>query len=129
MLDQFNREINYLRISVTDRCNLRCTYCMPEEGVPKKRCQDIISYERIVEIVRTAVELGINKVRLTGGEPLVRKGIETLVEWLKGISGLRELALTTNGTFLTEKAAGLKKAGLDRINVSLDTLNPETYSR
>jgi len=127
MFDKFNRQIDYLRISVTDRCNLRCTYCMPEEGVVHKSHNDILSYEKIVEVVKEAVNLGIKKIRLTGGEPLVRKGILFLVRQLKKIPGLEELTLTTNGVLLAEMAHSLKKAGLDRINISLDTLDPDKY--
>jgi len=127
MLDPFNRSIHYLRISVTDLCNLRCTYCMPEEGVVKKTHPDILSYEKIVAIVRAAVGLGIDKVRLTGGEPLVRKGIVQLVRELKTIPGLKEVGLSTNGVLLTAMARELKQAGLDRLNISLDTLDAEKY--
>lgn len=128
MLDSFERDIRYLRISVTDRCNLRCRYCMPEEGICKKGHGDIISYELIRQVVAQAVALGITKVRLTGGEPLVRKGIVELVESLATVAGLEELTMTSNGTLLTDFARDLKQAGLDRVNVSLDTLNPERYS-
>ncbi|MCP4215566.1 MAG: radical SAM protein [bacterium] len=127
MLDRFNRKINYLRISVTDRCNLRCSYCMPEEGVQSKCHGDIISYENIIKVAKVAVELGITKIRLTGGEPLIRKGFIHLVEDLKAIDGLRELTLTTNGVLLDGMAKPLKEAGIDRINISLDTLDPEKY--
>jgi cyclic pyranopterin phosphate synthase len=127
MFDRFNRQIDYLRISVTDRCNLRCTYCMPEEGVIPKSHYDILSYEKIIDVVKEAISLGIKKVRLTGGEPLVRKGILFLVEQLKKLPGLEELTLTTNGVLLDKMAEPLKKAGLDRINISLDTLDPDRY--
>lgn len=127
MLDKFDRRINYLRISVTDRCNLRCKYCMPEEGVTLKRHGDIISYEQMVAIAREAIGLGIKKIRLTGGEPLIRRGILSLVEQLHGLEGLEELTMTTNGVLLDEMAGQLKKAGLDRINISLDTLDAEKY--
>jgi cyclic pyranopterin phosphate synthase len=129
MFDKFNRQINYLRISVTDRCNLRCTYCMPEEGVVPKSHHDILSYEKILEVVKEATRLGIKKVRLTGGEPLVRKGILFLVQQLKKLPGLEELTLTTNGVLLDKMAAPLEKMGLDRINISLDTLEPEKYKK
>jgi len=129
MLDQYKRRIHYLRISVTDRCNLRCVYCMPEEGVQMKSHHNILSYERIVDVAREAVKLGIDKVRLTGGEPLVRKGICDLVEQLKKIPGIADLSLTTNGVLLPHMAEELKMAGLDRLNVSLDTLNGEKYKR
>ena len=127
MLDKFNRQITYLRISVTDRCNLRCIYCMPQTGIELKKHSDILSYEEIITIVRNAAELGINKVRLTGGEPLVRKNIEVLVKSLKSIEGIKEISMTTNGTFLENKAIQLKKAGLDRLNISLDTIRGELY--
>jgi cyclic pyranopterin phosphate synthase len=127
MFDKFNRQIDYLRISVTDRCNLRCTYCMPAEGVVLKSHHDILSYEKILEVVKEAIGLGIEKVRLTGGEPLVRKGILFLVQQLKKLPGLKELTLTTNGVLLAEMAHSLKKVGLDRINISLDTLDPGKY--
>ncbi|NTW06820.1 MAG: radical SAM protein, partial [Syntrophaceae bacterium] len=112
MLDRFNREVNYLRISVTDRCNLRCIYCMPEEGMQFKQHEDILRYEQIEQIVKEAAKLGINKVRLTGGEPLVKKDIEFLIEKLAKIDGIKELCLTTNGVLLAQKAKILKKAGL-----------------
>lgn len=129
MLDSFDREISYLRISVTDRCNLRCVYCMPEEGVEKKSHSDCLSFEEITAIAREAVELGIRKIRLTGGEPLVRRGICSLVGQLKNIKGLQSLGMTTNGHFLKKNAAALKKAGLDSLNISLDTLNPDRYAQ
>lgn len=113
---------------MTDRCNLRCEYCMPPEGVELKSHGEMISYEEIAEIVSGAVRLGIGKVRLTGGEPLVRKGAAGLVRILREIDGLEEISMTTNGILLTESvAAGLKEAGLDRLNISLDTLDPVRY--
>ena len=127
MLDKFNREINYLRISLTDKCNLRCIYCMPEEGMKLKQHKDIMRYEQIVQIVKEASQLGINKIRLTGGEPLIKKDIELLIEKLAGIKEIKELCLTTNGILLTQKAKILKQAGLTSINISLDTLQPEKY--
>lgn len=127
MSDHFNRQINYLRISVTDRCNLRCTYCMPEEGIQLLNRADILSFEEIADFTRMAVENGITKVRLTGGEPLVRKDIVKLVAMLAAINGLEDLSMTTNGILLSEHAVDLKKAGLNRINISLDTVNPEQY--
>lgn len=127
MLDRFDREINYLRISVTDRCNLRCVYCMPEDAVVLKKREDILSYEQIEVFVREAVKLGISKVRLTGGEPLVRHGVENLVGRLSRIHGLCELCMTTNGTRLSEVAEKLKKNGLDRVNISIDSLDPDRY--
>lgn len=129
MFDPFNRQINYLRISVTDRCNLRCTYCMPEDGIQILDHSDILSFEEITEFTRLAVANGITKVRLTGGEPLVRKGIVVLVAMLASIDGLEDLSMTTNGTLLTQFAHELKNAGLMRLNISLDSVNPESYCR
>lgn len=129
MLDRFDREIHYLRVSVTDRCNLRCVYCMPEAGIVLKRHRDIISYENILVLVRAAAELGIDKVRLTGGEPLVRKGVSYLVKRIKAIPGIKELVMTTNGVLLSKMAAELKEAGLDRLNISLDTIDPGKYKK
>lgn len=128
MLDKFNREINYLRISVTDRCNLRCIYCMPEEGLQLKQHDDILRYEQIEQIVQAAVPLGIKKVRLTGGEPLIKKDIEVLIEKIAKIKEIRELCLTTNGIMLAQKARKLKLAGLTSVNISLDSLQPGKYS-
>jgi cyclic pyranopterin phosphate synthase len=127
--DSFQRPINYLRISVTDRCNLRCVYCMPEEGVPMLAHFDILSYEEIFTIVKAASELGVNKVRLTGGEPLVRAGLADLVRLLAGLKSINDISLTTNGILLERYAAELKEAGLMRVNVSLDTLQPDKFRR
>ena len=129
MKDWYGRTIKYLRLSVTDLCNCRCVYCMGENGVPRLPHSAILSFEEIEEIVRAAVSLGVTKVRLTGGEPLVRRGIDELVRRLRGIEGVEELAMTTNGARLAEYAARLKSAGLDRLNVSLDTLDPEKFRR
>ena len=128
MLDKFSRRITYLRVSVTDRCNLRCVYCMPEEGVILKKHEDILSFEEIAEIVGVAATLGITKVRITGGEPLVRRGIVGLVGMLRRFENLREIAMTTNATLLSPIAGELKDAGLDRINISLDTLDADKYA-
>ena len=128
MLDSSGRRIHYLRVSVTDRCNLRCTYCMPEEGVPFVPHERILSFERIASVVSAAAGLGFDKIRLTGGEPLVRKGIADLVSMLSGIDGIRSLAMTTNGTLLAPIAAELAQRGLSSINVSLDSLDPERYA-
>jgi cyclic pyranopterin phosphate synthase len=125
--DSFQRPINYLRISVTDRCNLRCVYCMPEEGVTLMSHRDILTYEEIYTVAKIAAGLGINKVRLTGGEPLVRLGLADLVKMLASIEEIDDLSLTTNGILLAENAAALKKAGLKRVNISLDTLRPERF--
>ena len=129
MKDRYGRTIKYLRLSVTDLCNCRCVYCIGENGVPRLPHSAILSFEEIEEIVRAAVSLGVTKVRLTGGEPLVRRGIDELVRRLRGIEGVEELAMTTNGARLAEYAARLKSAGLDRLNVSLDTLDPEKFRR
>ena len=128
MFDRFGREINYLRISVTDRCNLRCTYCMPAEGITLLRHEDILSFESIAAIARSAVELGLTKIRLTGGEPLARKGLPELVSLLAAIPGLETLALTTTGTLLARFAAVLRRRGLDSVNISLDTLDAGIYA-
>lgn len=128
MFDHFNRHITYLRISVTDRCNLRCTYCMPEGGVPMLKHDDILSFDEIVEFTRTAVHMGINKVRITGGEPLVRRGIVDLVGMIAGIDGITDLAMTTNAILLRQFAQPLFDAGLKRINISLDTLDEKKFS-
>ena len=127
MLDRFNRKINYLRISVTDRCNLRCKYCMPEEGIKWIDHNNIITYEEIVQIVKAGVTYGIDKIRITGGEPLVRKGIANLVQMLAAVDGIKDIALTTNGILLEQYADKLAIAGLHRINISMDTINPERY--
>ncbi len=129
LLDRYKRQITYLRISVTDRCNLRCSYCMPECGVEFKSHEDMLSYEQIASVTRAAVGLGITKVRLTGGEPLVRRGIVDLVALLGRIEGLETLAMTTNGVMLPLYARALRDAGLDSVNISLDTLDPEGYRR
>jgi GTP 3',8-cyclase len=129
VLDQFNREIHYLRISITDKCNLRCTYCMPEKGVPFKPHSAIMSFEDIIKVVEAAAELGINKIRLTGGEPLVRKDVVNLVRMIKTVKGIEHLGMTTNGVLLDKFADPLKKAGMDSVNISMDTLNPIRYKK
>jgi cyclic pyranopterin phosphate synthase len=127
MFDRFDRHIYYLRISVTDRCNLRCVYCMPAEGIPLLKHEEILSYEKILDVVKEAVGLGITKIRITGGEPLVRKGIVGLVEMIAGVKGITDFGLTTNGIHLEHFATDLSKAGLHRINISLDTVDPARY--
>ncbi|NMC99555.1 MAG: radical SAM protein [Bacteroidales bacterium] len=127
MYDSYNRRINYLRISVTDKCNFRCTYCMPEEGVPYIPHNKILRIEEIVDFVKTAALFGINKVRITGGEPLVRKGIVSLVKMLHEINGIDDLSMTTNGFLLEEFAQPLVDSGLNRINISLDTLDKDKF--
>ena len=129
MNDTFERKINYLRISVTDRCNLRCVYCMPEEGVDLIGHEEILSLEEIVRIIKSAVITGIRKIRFTGGEPLVRKGIIPLIEMVNEIPEIDDIALTTNGILLPEMAIDLKRAGLKRVNISLDTLSPGKFAR
>ncbi len=128
MIDRFGRTIDYLRISVTDRCNLRCCYCMPPEGVPLLRHEDILRLEEIAEVARCAVGLGVTKIRVTGGEPLVRRGIESLVRMLASIDGVGDLAMTTNGQVLEQFAPALAAAGLRRVNVSLDAMDPRRYA-
>lgn len=127
LIDQYNRKINYLRISVTDRCNLRCQYCMPEEGITLKKHKDILTYDEILRVIETGASLGINKIRLTGGEPLVRKGITGLISQIKSINRIEDIGLTTNGILLPVIAGDLRKAGLNRVNISLDTLDPVKY--
>jgi GTP 3',8-cyclase len=127
MFDRFNRKLNYLRISVTDRCNLRCTYCMPEEGIKLFRHEDILSFDEIAGFTKVAVANGVTKVRLTGGEPLVRKGVTTLVRMISDIKGIDDLSMTTNGTLLKQYAKELRNSGLHRVNISLDTVDPEKF--
>ena len=126
MLDQYGRRINYLRISVTDRCNLRCRYCMPE-GVQDVGMKNILTFEEIWEIVKTGVSLGITHIRITGGEPLVRKGCADLILGIRKIPGVETITMTTNGVLLGNYAKQLKEAGVDGVNISLDTLNPEEF--
>lgn len=127
MKDQFGRHIDYLRISLTDRCNLRCVYCMPEEGVPSLCHGEILRLEEFAEAVRTAANLGIKHIRLTGGEPLVRRGCIDLVRTISQTPGIESVALTTNATLLSSCAQELKEAGCSRINISLDTLDADQY--
>lgn len=127
MKDSYGREINYMRLSITDKCNYRCKYCMPEEGIPDLGHDQILRYEELEAIVKASVELGIHKFRLTGGEPLVRKGIVGFVRRLKSIPDVTELTMTTNGSLLESLAKPLKEAGLDRVNISLDSLKPEKF--
>ncbi len=128
MFDRFNRQIDYLRISVTDKCNLRCIYCMPKNGVPIIRHEDVLRFEEIADVAKTAVELGVTKVRVTGGEPLVRRGIATLIGMLSAIEGIADFGMTTNATRLAEFARPLAEAGLHRVNVSLDAIDPGRYA-
>lgn len=129
LLDQIGRKIDYLRVSVTDRCNLRCHYCMPEEGIPDKSHDQILSYEELVKIITAGVELGISKVRVTGGEPLARLGLVEFIQMINQIPGLTEISMTTNGILLSQYANQLKAAGLKRVNISLDTLHREKYQQ
>jgi len=128
MKDRFGREITYLRISVTDRCNLRCVYCMPVAGVPELSHDDILRFEEITGVARAAVAMGVSKIRITGGEPLVRRGVPALVRMLRDIPGVKDLAMTTNGILLDQFARELARAGLMRVNISLDTLRPERFA-
>jgi len=125
--DDFGRAINYLRVSVTDRCNLRCVYCMPAEGIEKRPHSDILRYEELALIIRAAAGLGICKVRLTGGEPLARLGLVDFVRLIAAIPGIDDLSMTTNGTLLAHHAAALTGAGLHRVNISLDTLRADRF--
>lgn len=127
MKDNEGRNIDYLRISVTDRCNLRCIYCMPEEGVDHIVHEEILTYEEIVRIARASSALGVKKIRLTGGEPLVRKGISGLIRELKGIDGIEEVSITTNGVLLPDMIDELADAGLNRVNLSLDSLKADKF--
>ena len=125
MQDAFGRRIEYLRISVTDKCNLRCVYCMPEEGLPWLKREQILSYEEITELVGVMAPLGLRSVRITGGEPLVRRDLPRLVEMLRRVDGIRDIALSTNAVLLDQHADALRRAGVDRLNVSLDSLQAE----
>ena len=127
MLDHKGRTIDYLRVSLTDRCNLRCIYCMPEEGIVKKTHNDIIRFENLEKVISAFTALGIKKVRFTGGEPLILKGIEKLIKYTSSLPSIEDVSLTTNGILLADMAEGLKKAGLNRVNISLDTLNKEKF--
>lgn len=127
MHDIYNRTIDYLRVSVTDRCNFRCVYCMPPEGLKLLEHSDILTYEEILRIISVLTQQGINKVRITGGEPLVRKGIVGFIRAVKALGTIEDLSLTTNGSLLAPLAADLKAAGLDRVNISLDTINPDRF--
>jgi GTP 3',8-cyclase len=127
--DSFQRPINYLRVSVTDRCNLRCVYCMPEDGVPWIPHSNILTFEELLSIIRAGAELGITKIRLTGGEPLVRLGIVDFVKMIARIPEINDISMTTNAILLAKYAPTLKEAGLDRVNISLDTLKPERFKK
>lgn len=128
MIDRLGRDITYLRISLTDKCNLRCRYCMPEEGVCIRQHREMMSEDEIVTAVEAAASLGIRKIRLTGGEPLVKKNILSICRRVAAVEGIKEVCLTTNGILLPELAVALKEAGVKRVNLSLDTLDPEKYA-
>ena len=128
MIDRLGRNITYLRISVTDKCNLRCRYCMPEEGVCKKEHTDMLTEDEIIHAVEAAAELGITKIRITGGEPLVKKNIVSICRRTAAVPGIREVCLTTNGLLLPQLASQLREAGVTRLNLSLDTLDPDKYA-
>lgn len=127
LIDRYNRKINYIRISVTDRCDLKCIYCIPKDNDTYSERMELLRFEEIYRIVRCFANLGVNHVRITGGEPLLRKGIVSLVKQLSSIEGINDLAMTTNATTLSQHAMDLKEAGLNRINISIDTLKPETF--
>ena len=129
LTDGFQRTITYLRLSLTDLCNLRCRYCMPEEGVAKMRHGDILSYEEMLRLVTSAAMAGIRKIRLTGGEPLIRKGVLTFIDQLAHVPGITDLRITTNGTLLAPLTGELVSAGVKAVNISLDSLDPATYAR
>lgn len=129
LVDGFGRTIDYLRISITDHCNLKCTYCTPFSGRSHLKRSEILTYEEMLKVARAAAAIGITKIRITGGEPLVRKGVVEFCRMLSEIDGLKSLALTTNGIYLQEMAEPLFKAGVRRINVSLDTLRPERFEK
>jgi cyclic pyranopterin phosphate synthase len=128
LIDRFGRKHDYLRISVTDRCNLRCVYCMPEEGMEFEPEDRLLSFEEITEVVRVLAGLGVRKLRITGGEPLVRKNLEQLIAMLSAIPGIEDIALTTNGIYFASRAEKLRAAGLTRVNISLDSLRADRFS-
>ena len=129
LIDRYDRHISYLRISLTDRCNLHCLYCMTQNGICKLRHEDILTYEEILRLARVAIKLGINKIRLTGGEPLIRKGIYEFMPQLTALEGLKDVSLTTNGIYINKNIEKIRSAGIKRINVSLDTLQKEKYEK
>ncbi|MEF2837592.1 MAG: GTP 3',8-cyclase MoaA [Oscillospiraceae bacterium] len=128
MIDKLGRDITYLRISLTDKCNLRCRYCMPEEGVCKRSHHEMMNEDEVVTAVEVAASLGIHKIRLTGGEPLVKRNIVSICRRVAAVEGIREVCLTTNGILLPELAKPLREAGVNRVNLSLDTLDPQKYA-
>lgn len=127
MIDNYGRVIDYMRISVTELCNLRCRYCMPEEGIVKRAHDEMMTAEETIDAVKAAVSLGIKKIRITGGEPLVKRGIVRLCDAISAIDGVEELCITTNGTLLPKFGKELREAGVSRVNISLDTLDPDKY--
>lgn len=127
MIDRFGRDITYMRISVTELCNLRCRYCMPEDGVCKKAHEEMLTEDEMVMAIEAAASLGVRKLRITGGEPLIKKNIVAICERAAKVSGIQEVCITTNGTLLPELAKPLRDAGVSRVNISLDTLNPEKF--
>jgi cyclic pyranopterin phosphate synthase len=127
MIDKRGRNIEYLRVSLTDRCNLRCVYCMPEKGIEKRCHAEILRFEEVERIIKACAELGIKKVRFTGGEPLILKGIDKLIKNTASIPGIEDISITTNGMLLADMAEELKSAGLKRVNISIDTLNAEKF--
>lgn len=128
MTDSFGRVLDYLRVSITDRCNLRCVYCMPESGVRSMAHGDILSYEELLRVIAVMAELGVRKLKISGGEPLVRKGAADFIRRAKRVPGIEQVTLTTNGVLLNRELPGLLEAGIDGINVSLDTLRPDRYT-
>ena len=129
MIDQFGRSVEYLRVSITDKCNLRCVYCMPLEGLPWLQRDELLSYEEIEQIVRVMAPMGLERLRITGGEPLVRRDVPELVRLLAAVPGIRDLSLSTNAVLLAEQADALKAAGISRLNVSLDSLRDDRVDR
>lgn len=129
LIDPFGRPLTYLRVSVTDRCNLRCVYCMPPDGIPRLEHDSILRYEEIAEVIRIAASEGVREVRLTGGEPLARLGLPDLVAMISAIPGIDDISITTNGLLLERYAVPLRRAGLKRVNISLDTLRPDRFAR
>jgi cyclic pyranopterin phosphate synthase len=127
LIDRCNRHLNYLRISITDRCNLQCRYCVPQELIPKLSHTEVLTYEEILRVVRIAIRLGVSKVRVTGGEPLVRKGVYPFLTQLVATEGLKDVSLTTNGVLLADNLEKIQAAGIKRLNISLDTLSPTKY--
>ncbi len=129
MRDLYGRRIDYIRVSVTEKCNLRCTYCMPDDGVPRLRHDSVLRIEQFLAVIEAAADVGVTKVRLTGGEPLVRRGIIDLVRGTAALPGIKKVAMTTNGILLPGIVATLRRAGLTHLNISIDTFDPERYSR